>query len=116
MEDKNLNTVLDSGEFIDKEEYKENFSSNGRTSDYIPFLDEAKALKPGRIIYYDYPVPDSFVSGVRNQVYKLNDDDPENSEREYTVEATKEKDKSGNDITDKEGRKLYTFCIRRKDK
>jgi len=115
MEDKNLNTVLDSGEFIDKEEYKENFSSNGRTSDYIPFLDEAKALKPGRIIYYDYPVPDSFVSGVRNQVYKLNDDDKEKSEWEYKVRATKEKNGRGNDVTDEQDRQLFTFSIRRMD-
>ena len=113
---KNVEKVLDSGSFIEKEEYENKFGSNGRTSDYVAFLQHAEDLKPDDIIYYDDPVPDSFVSGVRNQVYKLNDDDSESSEREYTVEATKEKGKSGNDVTDKEGKKLYTFCIRRKDK
>lgn len=116
MKDQKLESVLDSGEFIDEEEYNKKFGSNGRTSDYIAFLEHAKDLGPGDIIYYDEPVKDCFVSGVRNQVYKLNDDDSENSEREYNVEATKKKDRSGNDLTNKEGKKLYTFCIRRKDK
>jgi len=113
---KNIEKVLDSGSFIEKEKYEDKFDSNGRTSDYIKFLQEAEDLEPNQIKYYNDPVRDSFVSGVRNQVYKLNDDDSESSEREYNVEATKEKDQSGNDVTDKEGRKLYTFCIRRKDK
>jgi len=116
MNQEKLESVLNSGSLIEKEEYENKFGSNGRTSDYIKFLKEAEDLEPDQIKYYDDPVPDSFVSGVRNQVYKLNDDDSESSEREYTVEATKEKDQSGNDVTDKEGKKLYTFCIRRKDK
>jgi hypothetical protein len=116
MNQDKLESVLNSGSFIEKEEYEDKFGSNGRTSDYIPFLKEAEDLEPDQIMCYDNPVSDSFVSGVRNQVYKLNDDDSEPSEREYNVEATKEKDPSGNDVTDKEGKKLYTFCIRRKDK
>jgi hypothetical protein len=115
MATKDVNSVLGSGTQIDKEEYEDKFNSNGRTSDYIGFLNKAKDMEPGDIIYYDIQVLDSFVSGVRNQVYKLNDNS-EDSDREYTVEATKEKDKSGNDVTDNEGKKLYTFCIRRKNK
>lgn len=101
---------------MDDDEYNKTFNSNGRSSEYTAFLDEADTLRSGQVIYYNEPVPDSFVSGVRNQVYKLNDDDAEPSDREYTVEATKEKDRSGNDVTDEKDRKLYTFCIRRKDK
>ncbi len=116
MDKEKIESVLESGKSMDKDEYEDMFSSNGRSSDYVPFLARAKDLGSDGIIYYDKPVPDNFVSGVRNQVYKLNDDDTENSDREYTVEATKEKDRSGNDVTDDEGKKLYTFCIRRKDK
>lgn len=116
MDQDKLEDVLNSGSLIEKEEYENKFGSKGRTSDYIKFIEEAEDLEPDQIKYYEDPVRDGFVSGVRKQVYKLNDDDSESSEREYNVEATKEKDPSGNDVTDKEGKKLYTFCIRRKDK
>jgi len=116
MNNEKIESVLASGKSIKKDKYEDMFNLNGRSSNYAAFLQHAQDLNPGDIKYYDDPVPDSFVSGVRNQVYKLNDDDAENSDREYTVEATKEKDRFGDDATDDQGRKLYTFCIRRKDK
>lgn len=116
MDAKDIKQVLSSERKITKKEHKEIFGSSGRTSDYIKFKERAEKLEKGDITYYETPVPDCFVSGVRNQVYKLNDDDVDKSEREYKVKSTKEKDGSGNDITDGEGRKLYTFSIRRRDK
>jgi hypothetical protein len=113
---KSVSKVFNSGEKITEKEFNKIFGSSGRTSDYLTFLHLAKDLEKGDIIYFNEPVPDSFVSGVRKQVYKLNDDNKEKSEWKYKVRATKEKDGRGNDVTDEQDRQLFTFSIRRMDR
>lgn len=110
-----VRSVLNNQEEIDKATYEEETLSVGKKSKYEAFFHEAKKMMPGQINKFDSGVTDSFVSGVRNQVYKLNDDNVEPSEREFTVTTRKQKE-DGREITDDEGRKLYTFYIRRRNK
>lgn len=105
--------VLENGKEIDKSTYEEETLSVGKSSKYEGFFHKAKSMDPGQVLKFDNGVLESFVSGVRSQVYKLNDDDAEPSEREFTVKTRKQKEK-GRDLTDDEGKKLYTFYILRR--
>ena len=91
-----IDKIIDTEEELTESQYQKRFSSGG-SSKYEQFIDIASDLDYGERRSFK-GVTENQVSGIRTQVYKLNDDDAEeNEDREFIVEQTR-LTKDGEDV------------------
>ncbi|MFB6216009.1 MAG: hypothetical protein ABEJ72_03445 [Candidatus Aenigmatarchaeota archaeon] len=107
-----LHEIFDSGKEISESEFQREVHNGGRRSKYESYKDLASDLEPGTRFKFELGATENQVSGIRSQVYKLNDDDADKSDREFEVHSRRKKS-GGREITDEEGNVLFTVYIKR---